>query len=167
MSMRYCAPVTTHRGAMTSSALFAFLHHAAAFLLVAVVMVELVLLRGELTVQSARTLLRMDALYGLSAVVLLIVGFVRVVSTEKGADYYFHSGPFLVKLALFIVVALLSILPTMQFLGWRKALKDGRLPELDDGRRRRLRVLIHIELTLLFVIMLCAALMARGIGFIG
>lgn len=152
---------------MTSSVLFAFLHHAAAFLLVAVVMVELVLLRGELTTSSARTLLRMDSVYGLSAVVLLIVGFVRVFSTEKGADYYFHSGPFLVKLALFIVVGLLSILPTVQFLGWRTALKNGRLPELDDGRRRRLRMFIHIELTLLFVIMLCAALMARGIGFIG
>jgi len=152
---------------MTSSALFAFLHHAAAFLLVAVVMVELVLLRGELTVAAARTLLRMDSVYGLSAIVLLVVGFVRVFSTEKGADYYFHSGPFIAKLALFIVVGLLSIMPTVQFLGWRKALKDGRLPELDDGKRRRLRMVIHIELTLLFLIMLCAALMARGIGFIG
>ena len=152
---------------MTASALFAFLHHAAAFLLVAVVMVELVLLRGELTVASARTLLRMDSVYGVSAVVLLIVGFVRVFSTEKGSDYYFHSGPFLAKLALFIVVGLLSIMPTVEFLGWRKALKDGRIPALDDGKRRRLRMLIHIELTLLFLIMLFAALMARGIGFIG
>jgi putative membrane protein len=152
---------------MTSSALFAFLHHAAAFLLVAVVMVELVLLRGELTIASARTLLRMDAVYGVSAVVLLIVGFVRVFSTEKGADYYFHSGPFLAKLALFIAVGVLSILPTVQFLGWRKALKNGQLPQLDDARRRRLRMFIHIELTLLFLIMLFAALMARGIGFIG
>ena len=152
---------------MTSSVLFAFLHHAAAFLLVAVVMVELVLMRGELTVSSARTLLRMDSVYGVSAVVLLIVGFVRVFSTEKGADYYFHSGPFIAKLALFIAVGLLSIMPTVQLLGWRKALKDGRLPELDAGKRRRLRMVIHIELTLLFLIMLCAALMARGIGFIG
>ena len=127
---------------MTSSALFAFLHHAAAFLLVAVVMVELVLLRGELTVASARTLLRMDSVYGLSAVVLLIVGFVRVFSTEKGADYYFHSGPFLVKLALFIVVGLLSILPTVQFLGWRKALKD-RTPA--RARRWQAAALAHVH----------------------
>ena len=152
---------------MTSSALFAFLHHAAAFLLVAVVMVELVLLRGELTVASARTLLRMDAVYGVSATVLLIVGFIRVFYTEKGSDYYFHSGPFVAKLVLFIAVGLLSILPTMQFLGWRKALKAGQTPALDDATRRRVRMVIHTELTLLFVIMLCAALMARGIGFIG
>jgi len=154
-------------GAMTASALFAFLHHAAAFLLVAVVMVELVLMRSELTVASARTLLRMDAVYGASAVVLLIVGFVRVFQTEKGADYYFHSGPFLAKLALFVVVAVLSIMPTVQFMGWRKALRAGQLPQLDDARRRRIRMIIHIELTLLFLIMLFAALMARGIGFIG
>lgn len=152
---------------MTSSALFAFLHHAAAFLLVAVVTVELVLLRGEITVASARTLLRMDSAYGLSALVLLVVGFIRVVYTEKGADYYFHSGTFLAKLALFIVVGLLSIVPTVQFLGWRKALKTGQAPALDEAARRRIRMIIHTELTLLFLIMLCAALMARGIGFIG
>jgi putative membrane protein len=99
--------------------------------------------------------------------VLLIVGFIRVFYTEKGAAYYFHSGSFLAKLALFIVVGLLSILPTVQFLGWRKALKAGQAPAVDDATRRRVRMIIHTELTLLFLIMLCAALMARGIGFIG
>jgi putative membrane protein len=152
---------------MTSSALFAFLHHAAAFLLVAVVMVELVLMRGEITVAAARTVLRMDSLYGVSAIVLLIVGFIRVFYTEKGADYYFHSGPFLAKLTLFIIVGLLSIVPTVKFLGWRKAVKAGQAPALDDATRRRIRMIIHTELTLLFLIMLCAALMARGIRFIG
>jgi putative membrane protein len=152
---------------MTTSALFAFLHHAAAFLLVAVVTVELVLMRGEINVTTARTLLRMDSVYGASAVVLLIVGFIRVFHTEKGHDYYFHSGPFLAKLALFLIVGLLSIVPTVKFLGWRKALKAGQAPALDDATRRRIRMVIHTELTLLFLIMLCAALMARGIGFIG
>src|SRR5215216_5951024 len=150
---------------MTSSALFAFLHHAAAFLLVAVVMVELVLMRGEFTLTSARTLLRMDSVYGVCAVALLVVGFIRVFRTEKGADYYFHSAPFIAKIALFVVVGVLSILPTVQFVGWRKALKQSQLPALDEGKRRRIRTIIHIELTLLFAIMLCAALMARGIGF--
>jgi putative membrane protein len=152
---------------MTSSALFAFLHHAAAFLLVAVVTVELVLLRGEITLASARTLLRMDSVYGLCALVLLIVGFIRVIYTEKGAHYYFHSGTFVAKLALFVIVGLLSIIPTVQFLGWRKAVKAGEAPALDEAARRRMRMIIHTELTLLFLIMLCAALMARGIGFIG
>jgi len=152
---------------VTATITAAFLHHLAAFVVVGALMVELVVLRNDLTIQSARSVLRMDMAYGISALVLVVVGFVRVFHTEKGSMYYFASGPFLVKLALFVIVGLLSILPTVQFLGWRKALKEGRVPALDDGKRRQIRMFIHIELALLFVIMLCAALMARGIGFIG
>ncbi|RPI63939.1 MAG: DUF2214 family protein [Lysobacterales bacterium] len=150
---------------MAATITAAYLHHLAAFLVVGTLMVELVLLKGELTVDSARSVLRMDMAYGISATVLLIVGFVRVFHTEKGSMYYFSSGPFLVKLALFIVVALLSIYPTMKFIGWRKTLRQGRAPELDTGTRRKIRMLIHIELTLIFVIILMAIMMARGIWY--
>jgi len=152
---------------MTATITAAFLHHAAAFLVVAALMVELVVLKGELTPTAARSVLRMDMVYGIAATVLLVVGFVRVFHTEKGSAYYFASGPFLVKLALFIVVALLSIYPTIKFLGWRKALREGRVPDFDAGTRRKVRMLVHLELTLLFVIMLLAVMMARGIGFLG
>ena len=67
--------------------LFAFLHHLAAFTLVAAVALEFVLLRGELTLWSARRLQVADMILGLAAGVLLIVGLVRVVWLEKGAAY--------------------------------------------------------------------------------
>ena len=152
---------------MTSVVALAFLHHAAAFVIVGVLTAELVLLGGDLTPTSARSILRMDVAYGIAAVVLLIVGFGRVLYTEKGPTYYLHSIPFLVKISLFLIVGLLSIYPTFQFLGWRGALRAGRAPALAAPVRRRLRMVVHIELTLLFVIMLCAALMARLIGFFG
>jgi putative membrane protein len=150
---------------MTATITLAFIHHAAAFLVVAALMAELVLLRNDLTVASARSVLRMDVVYGIAATVLLIVGFARVFYTEKGSMYYFSSGPFLVKLVLFIVVGLLSIYPTMRFLAWRKALREGRVPNFDAGTRSKVRMLVHIELTLLFIIMLMAVMMARGIGY--
>ena len=152
---------------MTSIVTLAFLHHAAAFVIVGVLTAELVVLRGELTLTAARSLLRVDAAYGIAAVVLLVVGFIRVFYTEKGAAYYFHSGSFIAKIALFLIVGLLSIYPTLQFLSWRKALAQGQVPTLDVAVRRKLRMLVHIELTLLFLIMLCAAMMARGVGFFG
>ena len=152
---------------MTAVVTLAFLHHAAAFVIVGVLTAELVLLGGELTVASARSVLRMDAAYGVAAAVLLVVGFCRVLYTEKGAAYYFHSIPFLVKISLFLIVGLLSIYPTFQFLGWRGALRAGKAPSLEAPLRRRLRMIVHIELTLLFVIMLCAVMMARLIGFVG
>jgi len=150
-----------------TSALLAFLHHLAAFVIFAVLTVELVLIKGELTLTAARSVLRLDAVYGMFAGILVVVGFLRVFYTEKGAAYYFHSVPFLLKLGSFIAVGLLSIYPTMQFLSWRKALREQQVPVIPEDKRRAIRLVLHIELTLLAVIILCAALMARGIGFAG
>jgi putative membrane protein len=149
------------------SALFAFLHHAAAFALVAALAVELVLLRGELSAARARQVLAADAVYGFSAMIILIVGLLRVFYFEKGGGYYFHSMPFLAKLSLFAIIGLVSIYPTVQFMKWRPALRQGVAPALADDTRHRLRRIVHLELGLVLLLLLCAALMARGIGSFG
>jgi putative membrane protein len=146
------------------SATFAFLHHLAAFALVAAVTVELVLLRGELTLQRARQLRLADLVYGIAAAAVLVIGMLRVAHFEKGPAYYSHSVPFLAKLALFVIIALLSIYPTVQFLSWRKPLREGVVPVLPERKLRLIRRLIHWELAALVVLLLCAALMARGVG---
>jgi putative membrane protein len=152
---------------MTATIALAFLHHATAFIVVGALMVELVLLRNELTVPSARSVLRMDMAYGIAATLLLVVGLLRVFYTEKGAAYYFASGTFIAKVTLFAIVGLLSVYPTLKFMGWRKALREQRLPSFDAGTRRNVRIVVHAELTLIFVIILLAPMMARGIGFFG
>jgi len=147
--------------------LFAFLHHLAAFTLVAALAVEFALLRGELTVARARQILSADRIYGISAGLIVLIGLARVFRFEKGAAYYFHSIPFIIKLSLFAIVGLLSIYPTVQFLKWRPALQRGLMPGMADVTRRRVRMLVHLELAAVVVILLCAALMARGVGYFG
>jgi putative membrane protein len=149
------------------STFFAFLHHVAAFALVSALAVEFVLLRSELTLANARALRLADLVYGVSAAAVLTAGLVRVLYFEKGSYYYFHSVPFFAKMALFAVVGLLSVYPTVQFLSWRAALKRGSLPALEHGRLRAIRAVIHCELAGLAALVLCAALMARGIGYVG
>jgi len=149
------------------AAIFAFLHHLAAFALVTALAVELVLLKSGLTVENARKIVRYDAVYGMSAGTLLVVGLLRVFYFEKGAAYYFHSAPFLGKLALFAAIGLLSIYPTREFLSWRAALKQGRVPVVDPGKLQKLHRVIHWELSGVALILLLAALMARGIGHFG
>src|SRR5262245_42908138 len=148
-------------------ALFAFLHHVAAFALVSAIAVEFVLIRQELTLRNARALLVTDLVAGASAGALLVVGLLRVFFFEKGAAYYFHSVPFLAKLTLFVLVALLSIYPTREFLSWRKDLGAGRAPVLAEGKRRTIRSILHAELAAIVLLVLNAALMARGIGYAG
>ena len=140
------------------NAFMAFLHHVAAFTLVAALAVEFVLIRDPLTPALARRLARADMVLGLSATVLAVVGLLRVFYFEKGAAFYFHNAAFLAKLVLFILVALLSIYPTLKFLGW-KALDPAAVPAI--------RRVLHLELVGVALILLCAALMARGIGYFG
>jgi len=142
--------------------LFAFLHHLCAFTLVSALAIEFALIRQELTLASARRLLVTDIVYGIAAGALLVVGLLRVFFFEKGADYYFHSHAFLTKLSLFVVVGLLSIIPTMEFLSWRGAVKASQVPAIDTRKLRRVTVVIHAELAAIVVILLCAAIMARG-----
>ena len=110
---------------------------------------------------------RADMIVGLSAGVVLLVGLARVFHFEKGGGYYFHSWPFIGKLSMFVLVALLSIYPTVTFLSWARALKQGTVPPVDAGRLRTLRMLIHAELAGIVLILLFAAMMARGVGFFG
>jgi len=149
------------------AAILAFLHHLAAFALVAALAVEFVLIRDTLTVESARKIVRADMVFGLSSGVVLVVGLLRVFYFEKGAAYYLHSAPFLAKLALFAAVGLLSIYPTREFLSWRAALRQGQVPVVDPGKLRTLRSVMHWELAGVALILLFAALMSRGIGHFG
>lgn len=149
------------------SALFAFLHHLAAFTFVAALAVEFVLLSGELTLQTARRLPRVDLVAGVAAGTVLVVGLLRVAYFEKGAAYYLHSAPFLAKLSLFVIIALLSVYPTITFLSWIKPVREGRVPAVNERKLRSLRALIHAELAGVVLLILCAALMARGIGYFG
>lgn len=147
----------------TMASFFAFLHHIAAFTLVAALAMEFLLIRMDLNVESARRLQRVDVLFGASAGVLLVIGLLRVFYFEKGASYYFHSAPFIAKLSLFVIVGLLSIYPTVEFLSWQKLVKQGSAPQVTPAKLRTIRTIVHLELIGVVLILLCAALMARGI----
>ena len=142
--------------------LFAFLHHLCAFTLVSAVAIEFALIRGELTLSSARRLQVTDIVFGIAAGALLVIGLLRVFFFEKGASYYFHSHAFLTKLSVFVVIGLLSIVPTMEFLSWSGALKAGQVPAISARKLRLVTAVIHGELLAIVIILLCAAIMARG-----
>jgi putative membrane protein len=146
------------------AALFAFLHHVAAFSLFAALVVQSVLIRSTLTVESARRLQLYDRVYGIAAVALLLIGFGRVLHYEKGAYYYFHSWTFIAKLTLFVIVGLISIIPTIEFLRWGGAVKAGQVPSVSAEKLKSIRAIIHYEMVGVVLIILCAALMAKGIG---
>ncbi|MEP7060875.1 MAG: DUF2214 family protein [Betaproteobacteria bacterium] len=149
------------------ASLFAFLHFAAAFALFAALAAELVLTRGTPDATVLRRLAAIDLMFGIAAMTVIAAGLMRVFYFEKGAGYYFHNAAFIAKLALFVVIGMMSAYPTRQFLSWRKAQRRGEVVVVDAGRLRSIRRVLHIEATLFVVLMLCASLMAHGIGVFG
>jgi putative membrane protein len=142
--------------------LFAFLHHLAAFAMVAAIAVEFALIRQEMSLSVARRLIAADAVLAVSATVVLVVGLLRVFYFEKGATYYFSSHAFMTKFAVFIVIAALSAVPTFEFLSWRKTVRAGQAPAVSAKKLRLVTSVIHGELMGIAIILLCAAVMARG-----
>ena len=149
---------------MVTTALMAFAHHLMAFLLVACVVYEFIAYRKGLTIEEARHIQRADLIYGISAGLLLIVGVLRVFFFEKGPAFYTNNPFFWLKMNTFLVVGLLSIDPTIRYLRWNKILKENQVPEIPDKEFKRTRIILTLEVIGLAIILLAAALMARGVG---
>ncbi|WCD79789.1 DUF2214 family protein [Pseudomonas sp. TUM22785] len=149
-----------------AQAIVAYLHYLSIFLLFSLLVLEHRLFKLPLDLERARSLIRVDIAYGLSAGLVLATGLARVLWYGKGTEYYLKNSLFHAKIGLFILVALLSALPTFVFLNWRNELKAGQVPQVSPKTAKLVIMAIRLELLLALVIPLLAALMARGFGVI-
>ena len=147
-----------------TSAIMAFLHHLAAFTLVSVIIYEHTAFRKDMSIAEARRIQRMDMIYGISAVILLVVGLLRVFNFEKGASFYAQNWFFWTKMIGFALAALLSIYPTVRFVSWNKSFAKNQAPEISDQEVARIKLILRLEMLGIVIIILSAAMMARGIG---
>lgn len=149
---------------MLTDFLLASLHHLAVFSLVAILAAELVLLRPELDGAAVSRIARLDVAFEIAAACVLAAGFARVFFGAKGADYYFHNYIFWTKIGLFVAVGILSIQPTLRFIAWRRALVADPKALPAAAEIKVAKIFIHIEATLVFILPILAAAMARGYG---
>lgn len=145
---------------MALDATLAIFHHFFAFGLVGLLMAQWALLRDQADAASVQRLARYDAFYGGTALLLFGVGLARVYFGLKGSQFYAASPFFWGKLALFAATAGVSVVPSLRYARWRK--QPGVVP--DAAAWIATRKLVVIEAHLLSGVMICAALMARGIG---
>jgi putative membrane protein len=141
-----------------------WLHFVLAFVLVGSIAAEAFVLRLPVDGRVARLLLRIDLFYGVSATLLVLVGISRVIWGAKGWAYYQDQPFFWAKMATFGAIALLSIMPTRIFIRWVKqaGADAGFTPQ--EAEAKRIRRVVMIEAHLVALLLLFAALMARGIG---
>ena len=149
---------------MLADFLLASFHHLLVFGLVAMLVAESALLRGTVDRTTLQRLAGIDRGYGLCAMLLIVAGLARVWFGIKGHDFYLHNPWFHAKLGAFVLVGLLSILPTVRFLRWRKALAANPAYLPDAAEVAKLRGIVRFELVLVAAIFVLAAGMARHGG---
>jgi putative membrane protein len=143
--------------------LLAYLHYLSIILLGAFLTAELIVCRPPLGPPQVRLLPRLDIVFFAAAILALVSGLLRLFFYAKGVGFYLPNPAFHAKMTLYVVIAVISIVPTLRFIRWRRALDAGGPPP-DAAAAARVRRLIHLELALFALMPLLAVLMARGIG---
>ena len=144
---------------MSAYIVFKYVHLLAVITMVCCLSVELALIKPFLLRNEIKRLSRVDALYGLAAIVAVGAGLTLWFGVGKGSAFY--DNPVLhFKVALVILVGLLSIMPTVYFIRNAKGDQEASLA-IPPGIRR----LIIFQLFLLAVVPLLASLMANGFRF--
>ena len=149
---------------MTFEAILAYLHLLAILTMVVFISSEAALCRVQwLNAAVVERLAKVDLVYGIAAIMVLVTGVARTVWGVKGTSWYWTNPLLHVKLTLFIVVGVISIFPTLTYFRWRKALRaTGALPAEADIRKTR--KLVMVQAHLIALIPLVAVFLARGFG---
>lgn len=144
--------------------ILAIAHHLAVFTLVAIFAAEFALLRRGLDGKRLGQLGALDAAYGATAGIVIIVGIIRVIFGAAGWEYYVGNWAFWAKMIAFLLIGLASIPPTIAIARWRKTAKADAdfAPTTEEiGGARRF---LFLQAGLLVLIPSFAAAMARGYG---
>ena len=149
---------------MVLDAVLAYFHYIAIFMLFAYLVAESMIIRRPLDAATIRRLGKIDLIYGGIAVAVLVTGFLRLVYGAKGADFYLQSWPIYVKIGLFFLIAVISVIPTLAFVRWRRYLDHDPAWQVPPEEQRRMRRLITVELHLAGMIPVFAVVMSRGLA---
>jgi putative membrane protein len=149
---------------MALDAALAYLHFSAIFVLFGYLIAEAILLRGTLTPEMVRRLGRIDIIYFGAAMAVLATGFLRLVFGAKGADYYLSWWPIYAKIGTFLVIAIVSVVPTLAYIRWRRMLDRDAAWQVPADEQKKMRRLVMVELHLAALIPAFAVVMARGLG---
>ncbi len=137
-----------------------YLHFISIFLVVGSMFFEAFFLRDAHKRKEINFLTKVDGLYGLGAIGVVAFGlWMWLGGIGKPIDFYTYNWVFHLKVATFIIIGVLSIFPTVFFNKHKTgdAEEEVKIP-------RHIRIIVFIEVGLLFTIPLMAVLMARGIG---
>jgi putative membrane protein len=144
---------------MTAYIFFKYLHLLAIITMLATLAIEITLVKTSMIRNELRRVSRVDAVYGVSAIIAVIAGLTLWFGVGKGSEFYVN--PVLhVKVGIVILVGLISIVPTVFFIRHSKGDQTEWVPV-----PRKIRILVLLQILMLAIVPLLATMMANGLRF--
>lgn len=142
--------------------LIPYLHYIGIMCLMGALITEHIIINQGMRKPELGNLAIVDAIYGFSALLVLVTGLLRwFIVDPKGAEFFTMNHLFHIKVTLFVFVAILSIFPTMKFMKWRKMTKSDPNFETSVRDIKKPLMIIRIELLLMVIIPLLAVMIAN------
>jgi len=136
-----------------------YIHFLSILSLTSLLVYQNLSIQKKLEAYQLRKLAVVDALYGVSAIAVLASGLSLCFFVGKPSHFYMNNIVFHYKLSMFLLVALMSVTPTVFFFRNRKRTEhEKEVPKTVIFFKR-------MEFFVLLLIPLFAALMARGVGY--
>ena len=137
-----------------------YFHYFGFAVLLAALSTEHLLFDTTLDAKQARRIAVIDAVYGVAMIIVLTTGLLKVFAVGKPAVYFLQNWMFHIKISLFILMAALSVYPTMHFVRNRK-LSEGEAATYPG----MIKMLLRVELLIFLILPLLGVMMARGYGY--
>jgi putative membrane protein len=135
-----------------------YLHFFSIFGLAGALLIENMAIAAKMDQEDAQNLPKVDAVYRICLVLAFSFGFMLWLWVGKPSEFYTENPLFQSKLGLFVLLALLSIYPTLFFNKHRDSeVESIRVPAM-------VRILLKVELLALLIMFVLANMMTRGIG---
>ena len=116
------------------------------------------LIKPKVSMETFKKISFIDKIYGLSAIVTLVCGFLLWFVVGKPAIFYMKNAILHTKITLFFIMGLISIYPTFYFI------KNRKLKVTEIEIPKKIIMFVRVELLIFIVLPLLANLMASGIG---
>ncbi|RXK01121.1 hypothetical protein CRU98_01335 [Arcobacter sp. CECT 8986] len=119
---------------------------------------EHLLLKQKITNENFKRVCSVNIYFIVSALIVFVTGICLWLVVGKDASFYTQNPIFHIKITLFLLIILISLLPTRYFL------KNKNTQEDIINVPKKMIMFLRVELLFLIIIPLLAVLMSQGYG---
>ena len=138
-----------------------YLHYLGIMTLTGSLMALYVLVTSGLCKTRMELISKMNLLYWISLILLMITGLIRWFMIGKHAIYYNGNPWFHIKLTLFVIVLIYAAIASVRIGKWKVLVNMGRVHDISRKDRVKFLWLLRIQFILVIIIVFLAVLVTN------